>query len=256
MNSKDQIHEIGFLSLLILAMLINITTQTIHETGHLMVFQLMGHDPVWGFTKLVQIWDTSPINPDEWVEVTSPDGERGWLKLSSPIASKAEDVISTAAGPLAGLLSAVLGLVIARQSKGRTFKQTGLALALSASLVAVLYYLRSPLRTGGDEYNIAMQLGIARSTIDIPLLIAFSSCLILSLRELPSWRVRLKWLGTVLIGSMTTGLLLFNADSLVISQVNAGNPWFQPVFGYSLPVFLTNGLALIGIWIWARRQAT
>ncbi|MCP4416076.1 MAG: hypothetical protein GY805_05615 [Chloroflexi bacterium] len=39
-------HDIRFLPLLILVMLINILSQTPHETGHHMVYQLMGHEPV------------------------------------------------------------------------------------------------------------------------------------------------------------------------------------------------------------------
>ncbi|MBI5934835.1 MAG: hypothetical protein HY867_14115 [Chloroflexi bacterium] len=253
MNTKNQIHKLGFLSLLVLAMLVNILGQAIHEGGHLMVYQLMGRGPVWAFTSLIQLWDATPIHPDEWVE-TSWDGERGWLKLNSPVSSKTERVISTAAGPLAGLVGAVLGLAIARRGKGLPLKQLGLVLALNASLVAALYYLRSPLRTGGDEYEIAMQLGVARSAIDIPLGLAFTLCLFLALREFPSWRTRLKWFGTVLLGSVATGLLMVGADPFIIAQVDAGNPWFQPMLGYSFPVFLVNGMTLLWIWIWCYWQ--
>ena len=54
MSKENRIHSIGFWSLLVLAMLVNILSQTIHETGHHLVYQVMGRDPVWGFTKLVQ----------------------------------------------------------------------------------------------------------------------------------------------------------------------------------------------------------
>jgi len=235
-------------------MLVNILSQTIHETGHHLVYQVMGRDPVWGFTKLVQLWETSPTHPDEWVEVTSEGGERGWLKLSSRAESRTEKMITAAAGPLAGLLGAMLGLAIARWSKNSALKQIGLALALSASLVAVLYYARSPIRTGGDEADIAAQLGVARAIVEVPIGLAVSACLILGLRELASWRARLKWLGAVLMGSVATGILMVFADPLLIAQVDAGNPWFRPVLGYSLPVVLVNGFALLGLWIWFRWQ--
>ncbi len=135
-------------------------------------------------------------------------------------------------------MSAVLGLVLARWSKKRALRQFGLAIALSASLVAVLYYLRSPLRTVGDEYDIAILLGVTKLMVEIPLALAFTLCLVLCLRELESWSTRLKWLGTVLLGSVATGIPMAFADNLVISQVDAGNPWFQPVVGYSAPVCL------------------
>jgi len=249
-----KLHNIRFLPLLILAMFVNILSQATHETGHHMVYQIMGHNPVWGFTKLVQVWETPPMNPDAWIETSGSDGEPGWWKLSSPLAGKAENMIATAAGPLAGLFGAVLGLMIARQSRKVTWKQIGLTFSLASSLVAVLYYLRSPMRTGGDEYDIAMHLGISKSFVEVPLALAFITFLILALRELPSWRIKLTWLGTILLGSIITGIPMAMVDLVVIAQVDAGNPWFQPVIGYSLPVFVVIVLTLFGVWAWFRWQ--
>lgn len=254
MNLKSKIYDVRRLPLLILAMLVNILSQATHETGHHMVYQVMGRDPVWGFTKLVQIWDRLPMNPDEWMGTFGSEGEQGWLKLGSQVASQAEGAINSAAGPLAGLSGAIFGLVVARWSKKTPWRQIGLAFAMSASLVAVLYYIRSPMRTGGDEYDIATQLGVAKSLIEIPFALAFWACLILVLRALPLLHIRLSWLGTIFLGSVATGLLMVIADNFVIAQVDAGNPWFQPVIGYSLPVFLANGFTLIGLMIWARWQ--
>ncbi|HRJ42760.1 MAG TPA: hypothetical protein PL105_12820 [Caldilineaceae bacterium] len=253
-SNKHQISAISFLPLLVLAILVTLVAQAFHETGHRMVYQLTGHSPVWGFTKLVQIWDTPPINPAGWVAVRGPDGEPGWLRLSSPVASTAEEAVSAAAGPLAGLFGALLGLALALLSKKLVLKQVGLAFSLSASLAAVLYYLRSPLRTGGDEYDLAISLGVSKSLVEIPLALAFAICLIWALRELPSWRARATWLGTLLLGSAAMGIAMMSADSLVIAQVDAGNPWFRPILGVTFPVFLANGLALIGIWLWVRWQ--
>jgi hypothetical protein len=83
-----------------------------------------------------------------------------------------------------------------------------------------------------------------------PLALAFAACLAYGLRQLPSWRVRLMWLGTVLLGSVATGLPMAFADPLIIAQVDAGNPLFQPIIGYSSPVFVVNILACVGIWMW------
>ncbi|MCP4416714.1 MAG: hypothetical protein GY805_08830 [Chloroflexi bacterium] len=69
-----------------------------------------------------------------------------------------------------------------------------------------------------------------------------------------AWRVRLKWLGTILLGSVATGLLMVFADPLIIAQVDVGNVWVQPIMGFSLPVFVMNGLALVGIWLWSHWQ--
>ena len=104
-----------FLPLLVLAMLVNIIGQAVHETGHHLV--VMGHEPVWAFTKLVQVHDTPPQNPEAWVEQINSDGSHSWLKLSSPIAAGAEKAFNAAAGPLAGLLGALIGLVLRGEAK-------------------------------------------------------------------------------------------------------------------------------------------
>lgn len=253
MKETTELQPLRFLPLLVLAMLVNVLAQTVHEMGHHMVYQVMGHEPVWAFTKVVQLSEP-PTNPAEWVEITNPDNSSNWLKVGSLPSGKAEKSLAAAAGPLAGLLCAMLGVLFAWRSKKITWKQIWLTFSLASSLVAVLYYLRSPMRTGGDEYDIAVQLGIAKSFIEIPLALAFFACLSFALRELPSWHIRLKWLGTTLLGSIITGLPMAIADPFLIAQVDAGNPWFQPVIGYSLPVFVVIGLTFLGVWVWSGWQ--
>ena len=254
LHAKPQIHNIHFLPLLILAMLVNILAQAAHETGHHIAYQVMGHEPVWAFTKLVQLSETTPTNPDEWTKKTYPNGDTNWLKVSSLPASKTEEAIAAVAGPLAGLLSAALALVMSRRSQKVTAKQAWLGYAITASLVAVLYYLRAPMRTSSDEYDVALSLGIAKSLIEIPLSLGYLACLIFGLRELPTWRIRFGWLGTILLGSIATGIPMAMLDPIIISQVDAGSPFFQPVIGYSLPVFFTIVLTFLGLWAWSRWQ--
>lgn len=254
MKETTRLQSIHFLSLFILAMMVNIIAQAVHETGHHLIYQVMGHEPVWAFTKVVQISETIPSHPDEWTLKTYPDGGTNWLKVSSLPTGNMEETIAAAAGPLMGLISAVLGLVMSRRSNKVTTKQVWLAFVLTISLVAVLYYLRAPTRTGGDEYDVAVNLGIAKAFVEVPLTLGYLACLILSLRELPTWKIRLTWLGTVLIGAIATGLPMVLLDPFIIAQVDAGNPWVQPVIGYSLPVFITIVLTFIGLWAWARWQ--
>jgi len=47
---QDKDIQLRFLTLLVLAMLVNILAQAVHETGHHMAYQMMGHEPVWAFT--------------------------------------------------------------------------------------------------------------------------------------------------------------------------------------------------------------
>ena len=254
LNAKPQINIIHFLPLLILAMLVNILAQTAHETGHHIVYQVMGHEPIWAFTKLVQLSETTPINPVGWTKKTYLNGDTNWLKVSSLPASKTEEAVAAVAGPLAGLLSAALGLVMSRRSQKITAKQACLAYAITASLVAVLYYLRAPVRIGSDEYDVAMSLGVAKTLIEIPLALSYLACLMFGLCELPTWRIRLGWLVTILLGSIATGIPMAMLDPIIISQVDAGSPFFQPVIGYSLPVFFTIVLTFLGLWAWSRWQ--
>ena len=251
---QDNSLQLRFLPLLILAMLVNILAQAVHETGHHLVYQVMGHDPVWAFTKVVQMSDAMPSNPDEWTMKTYPDGGTNWLKVSSLPKDGMEEALAALAGPLLGLLSAILGLFMSCRSTKNTSKQAWLAFVLTLSLVAVLYYMRTPMRTGGDEYDVAVNLGIAKSFIEIPLTLGYLACLVFGLLELPTWKIRFTWFGTILIGAIATGLPMVLLDPFIIAQVDAGNPWVQPVLGYSLPVFITIILTFIGIWAWSRWQ--
>ncbi len=248
----------NFWQLLFLAMLLNMVSQAVHESGHWFVYQVSGHQPVWGFTALVQVWDTPPLHPGGWIPVTSPEGEHGWLRLASPLQGKMEIFLGNMAGPLASLLGAVLGLILSARINQFRLKQMLLMLALVIGFGMSLYYLRSPLRTGGDEVDAALQLGISRSWIEAPLAAAFLVCLILGLRSLETGRARWVWLAAILLGSLPTGLLLMQADTLLRAQVNLGNPLFQPVLGVSLPVLGTYGLVvlLLGVWwqVASRRQ--
>ena len=58
MSTTSELHNIRFIPLLILAILVNTLAQAAHETGHHIVYQVMGHEPVWAFTKVVQLSKT------------------------------------------------------------------------------------------------------------------------------------------------------------------------------------------------------
>jgi len=249
---QNKINQLRFLPLLILAMLVNILAQAVHETGHHLAYQMMGYEPVWAFTKVVQMSETTPSHPDEWTMKTYPDGTTNWLKVSSLPSEGMEEALASLTGPLIGLLSAMLSLFMSHRSARVTSKQIWLAYVLSISLVAVLYYLRAPIRTGGDEYDVAINLGIEKAIVEIPLALGYLACLILGMLELSTWKIRLTWLGTILLGSIATGLPMALLDPIIIAQVDAGNLWFQPVIGYSLPVFITTAVSFIGIWAWIR----
>ncbi|MDP1624550.1 MAG: hypothetical protein Q8L64_02155, partial [bacterium] len=209
--------KISFVRLFLLAFLINILAQAIHETGHLLAYQVYHRNPTWGFIGLVQLWNTQPENPNNWVKTSTPEGEIGWLRLDSLPTEKSEIAIIGAAGPIASLLCAYLGLCLAYKYKNNdvVFKYTSLMLALSTALVMTLYYLRSPLRVIGDEYDIATYLGVAKIVMEIPLALFFISCLVFGLRLLNSWQARTTWLISSFLGSLSSGILLMIFDGQV-----------------------------------------
>jgi hypothetical protein len=249
MRSQDVTLRLSFWRLVLLAMLVNVVTQAAHEAGHWAVYEAYGRGPVWGFIGLVQLWDQTPRQPQGWLATAAQDGTPGWLRLRSAPGSPAEAVLAAAAGPAASLLACLAGLAAARYGPRPRSRQVGLLLALLGSVVMLLYYARSPLRSGGDEQDIAAALGIAPGAVEAPLALAFAACLALGLRRLGNWRTRLTWLAAVLLGSVPAGLLLQQADRLVRAGVEQGQPLFRPVLGFSLPVAAINGLALTALWL-------
>ena len=251
-NPTDNFNKVGFLRLVILIVALNIIVQFVHEGGHWAVYQVNERDPVWGFTSLVQIWETPPTNPDDWVTMTTPEGVQGWLRLSSLTESSTEEFIASAAGPIASLLGVIFGLLIYRSTNEPATKYVGLQFALLGAVIMSMYYLRSPMRSSGDEYWMALELGIPKYLVDIPLGLAFLTCLSIGMKQLGNWKIRLKWFGAFVIGAFPLGFALNQANIIVRTQVDLGNSLFNPVFGISFPVIVVNVLGVIGVWVWWR----
>ena len=237
-----------FSHLLLLAILTNILAQAAHETGHMLVCHALNCKPTWGFIGLVQRWNEPPLQPENWLKLSDSDGSNGWLRLSRYPQENLSRAVFSAAGPIAGAMGAILGLWLAYKK----YSQIGQMFSLVASLSASLYYLRNPLRPYGDEYDIAIALGIPQALIALFFALTFLTCLGLGLRSLPIWPDRLRWLGAAFTGSVLSGLALNLADGWVRAMVNQENPFFVSVLGYSLPVLLVYLLAGLGIWLWSK----
>jgi hypothetical protein len=238
--------KIPFWWLILAAMALNILAQGIHEGGHWAVFQVTGHRPVWAFTSIAQVWDTPPLHPDGWEAITAPDGEKGWRKLS-PAPGKTVNAVDSAAGPLASLISVVAGLFLYRLGKQTALHLGGLILALITALLMTFYYARSGTRIGGDEGFLAASLGIPKMVFNIPLGLAFFTCLLLGLRELRTWKNGLKVMGALLLGMVLSAGSMVLIDPFIQAGINAQDPFFRSVLGLSLPVFVTYCLAIAGL---------
>jgi len=247
--------KIGFWQLVLLVFLLNFVAQAIHEAGHWVVLETSGRGPVWSFTELVQIWgDPPPLHPEQWVETTSPNGEKGWERMASK-PGRTGMILMEIGGPLASVVGVILGLSLMRFNRNLVLKQIGLVLAIVITLVMGFYYLRGFTRESGDEYFLAALLGMPKYVLMIPFSLFYFISFILEVLALGDWRTRLKWLGAVMIGSLPAGVFLATATGLVVSQVDRGNPLFQPVLGWSLPVLVVNLVALLALWFWYRRAS-
>jgi hypothetical protein len=257
-NVSDR--DIGFGRLLILVALLGyLGGQILHEAGHWAVLQLFERGPVMSFTGLVQR-EELPTAPERWVEFPAPDGQEVWLHLASLSASSAEWVAMLAAGPLAQLAAMILGLLLAHFARRETVRSLGLLLALINSFGPALYQLTSTLGgPGGDEYFIAYYLGLSRHFISASLGLASAAGLVLALRELSGWRMRLKWGAALSVGLLPQGPLLMMAYRITQSQVDLGHPLFRPVIGWSLPVAVTSALACLALLVllvrWEKRPS-
>jgi len=241
--------KIGFWQLMTLSMLLTFVAQFIHEAGHCAVYGLLGTEPVWSVNSLAQIWDDLPLHPENWSEFITPNGESGWIRMTS-VPNQTEHVFGLLMGPLASLLGVIFGLGLIRLRKDAATRQIGSVLVLTISLPMIQYYLRSPWRNTGDEYFIATYLHIPKYALDLPLGLLFLMGFVLALYWLGDWKTRLKWLGVTTLGSMPVGLFIMYINGWVISQINQENRFFQPLFGFALPVFVFNVavLALLGLW--------
>jgi len=241
--------KIGFWQLMSLSMLLTFVAQFIHEAGHCAVYGVLGMEPVWSVNSLAQIWDDLPLHPENWSEFITPNGESGWIRMTSA-PSQTENVFGLFMGPLASLLGVMVGLALVRLRKDAATRQIGAVLVLTISLPMIQYYLRGPWRHTGDEYFIATYLGIPKYTLDMPFGLLFLMGFVLTLYWLGDWRTRLKWLGITTLGSMPMGLFIMYINGWVISQINQENRFFQPLLGFALPVFVFNVavLALLVAW--------
>lgn len=233
-------------------MTLNILAQAIHEGGHWAVYQVTGHRPVWAFTSIVQVWDIPPRQLEGWVATTAPDGEKGWLKLSSA-PGKVVEALDDAAGPFASLVSAIAGLFVYRFGRKPAMRVNGLVMTIITGLLMTFYYAHSGTHIGGDEGFLAATLGIPKMVFDIPLGLAFFTCLLLGSRELKTWKNGLRFFSAILLGMIPTAGLMVVLDPFIRTGVEAGNPIFQSVLGFSLPVFVVYCLAIVGLILLGRK---
>jgi hypothetical protein len=228
----------GFL--ILLGLLLTFTSQWIHETGHWLILRGYGREPVWGFTRLIQIWGKTPPDPWNWQRTVSPDGEVGWLKLNALPQTGFETALFFIAGPATSLFGLLAGIGLMHWAAHPGWRHLGRGLALSLSLGMTLYYLRAPWRTGGDEAVFALAAGIPPWAVNLFLSLLFLAGLVLVLRSLPNWKSRIKWVGAFFLGSALAGVMLFFLDQWILQGTLAGKTIFQPILGFSLPVFIFN----------------
>lgn len=243
----------GFIRLVAMALMMNLLGgQILHESGHWAVMQAFGRQPLWGFTSLVQLWEREPADPTQWVAITAPDGDQGWLHLGSVPESDLEWVLFLAAGPLAQLLAMAIGLAVSRSASTPVMRTLGFLLAVVNAFSGFLYQLVSTLRGGGgDETLIGYYLHVPPLVISTLFGLGFAVGIVLALRSVESWTMAGKWTAAFFLGILPLGPLFGWANGQIIDQVDGGNPLFRSILGFSLPVAVSGALAFLALWLLA-----
>lgn len=239
-----------YLWLLLVSFCVGFLIQGVHELGHVVVMSIQGHNPTFTFSSLAQSWhgDARPVSLVGWTEITSPFDAQdvGYVRADSYYRTSSEAVVSLLAGPIAGIIFAGSGLVLAYRSTGARKRYVGLVAAFCSSLFMIFYYFRSPGRIGGDEGFAAAYAGISKYMFIIPLGLCFLLILLLSYSYIKMNQFNRKDIVAILGGFAASGAVLTIVNSLIVyPQIFAGNPLFNSFYGFSLPVFLTYGVAAL-----------
>ena len=244
-----------FLTTIVLTYLM---AQRVHEIGHWLILLIYGRNPVMGFTGIVQLWGVQPKNTSSWSQYTDPiTGERGWLKLSSLPQTATEWTIMLLAGQITQITILYLSLIINHISKNSVTKELTTIIALINSLQQTLYNLKSlVLGSYGDEYFLAYYLQTPQWTIHTILLSIYLTGLFLTLPKIKtkSRKSTLKVLLIMFIAMMLMGPPLMMADTVIRTQMNNENLYFQPIMGFAAPVLLIDTLLLASLRFLVRKM--
>ena len=226
--------------------------QFIHEAGHVVVATIYGSNPVWGFSSVIQKWDEVPETPSDWEALTLPPGASGWVKLKPP-ESDLEQVLFDGMGPVFSLSAFLLFLAASYFATSDKRRKLLLLGVFSLGFSLGFYYLRAHSSYWGDEKSLAHTLGVSIYLFNIPLMIIYFAGLIYAIVNLYKLNFGMRQILLVVITTIGTGIAMNRSQFIVTQQVDAGNSLFDPVFGFSTPVFGFFGLCfLIFALFWGR----
>lgn len=114
---------------------------------------LLGNKPTWNVNSITQTWNSSPINSDNWFRYESESGDGGWLRAESFPRNNSFEFMLILMGPVFSLVLAISSTIFLNYN---SFKQ--LIFSFISILSPLLYYLRGPFRSYGDEYIVANYL--------------------------------------------------------------------------------------------------
>ncbi len=234
-------------NLLLSALLVYISVE-IHEFGHWLVLWIFGHEPVMSFNGLVQLWDTIPNHPDEWVKIYYPGIGEGWLRLSSLPSNNLEWILMLLAGPIMHPILILVGILFMRINNA-FLQKVGVMLVLINGLkflTNLLSYFQGAI---GDYYFIGVYSGIPH--IYIVLLFVIVQFLGFAYGIYKSGRLLKEEGASLLISIFLAGIiiitLLSKLNGLIVEGVDNKNPFFMPILGWPLPVLIVNILSLVMI---------
>ncbi|RMF57974.1 MAG: hypothetical protein D6748_09955, partial [Calditrichaeota bacterium] len=191
--------------MVVMSFLVRYLSVALHEAGHWAILMFYGRGPVMGFSGLIQRWGTPPPQLDGWVRITYY-GDEGWLRLASLPDNRMQWVLFLAAGLMMTIILAWAGCFVFYRSSSPTLRAAGLILALVNGLGIILFPLNYFL-SSGDTAFIAYYLQVSETLVAVPYEILRGESLLIALIGVATWREKIRWTGSALLGYSLTILV-------------------------------------------------
>lgn len=211
--------------------------QFTHEAGHVVVASAYGSQSNWGFSSVIQIWDTPPQNPSEWQEITLPVGATGWVKYTPP-ESHLASILFDSMGPIFSLSVFLIFFALFFFVKSDEKQKILLIGIFLLGFTLGFYYLRASNSYWGDEKSLAYYLGVSEFLFNIPLTIVYFAGMIFAAIQLYKRNFGIGQFLIAMLTTIATGISMNRSQILVTQQVDNGNALFNSFLGFSLPVLL------------------
>ena len=211
--------------------------QFTHELGHLVVTIAYGGRATWGFSSPIQMWDQAPRDESVWEPISLPTGDTGWVKFENPD-TKSGEILFNSLGPIFSLAAFMIFLLSYVRSQSEQHQKLLLIGIFLLTFTLGFYYLTANTKVWSDEKAMAYLLDTTDLLFIIPLALIYFAGLAFSSVQLYKLGFRAKHFLIFIVTNIGTGVLMNRTQQIIIQQVDNGNALFNPILGFSAPVFL------------------